>query len=138
MPKRRLTPTEAFDLRQALHVATLDALMASRRWEPADLAFQGGASLHLAHGSPRYSEDLHFLVDASLNLQALADQLKDSGWKLGGLSPDDIEWAEVSKADERDWRAACAPLKAGVLGPRFPAIPGSLIFNISVANDIND
>ncbi len=110
MPKRRLTPTEAFDLRQALHVATLDALMASRRWEPADLAFQGGASLHLAHGSPRYSEDLHFLVDASLNLLALADQLKDSGWKLGGLSPDDIEWAEVSKADERDWRAACAAL----------------------------
>jgi hypothetical protein len=50
MPKRHLTAAEAFDLRQALHVATLDALMASRRWEPGDLAFQGGTSLHLVHG----------------------------------------------------------------------------------------
>lgn len=72
MPKRHLTSTEAFDLRQALHVATLDALMASRRWEPGDLVFQGGTSLHLAHGSPRYSEDLDFLVNSSLNLQSLA------------------------------------------------------------------
>jgi hypothetical protein len=37
MPKRHLTPAQSFDLRQALHVATLDALMASRRWEPGDL-----------------------------------------------------------------------------------------------------
>ncbi len=72
MPKRHLTPAQAFDLRQALHVATLDALMASRRWEPGDLVFQGGTSLHLAHGSPRYSEDLDFLVNSSLNLQSIA------------------------------------------------------------------
>ena len=57
MPKRRLTPAQAFDLRQALHVGTLDALMGSRRWEPGDLVFQGGTSLHLAYGSPRYSEN---------------------------------------------------------------------------------
>lgn len=61
MPKRQISASEAFDLRQALHVATLDALMASRRWEPGDLVFQGGTSLHLAHGSPRFSEDLDFL-----------------------------------------------------------------------------
>ena len=50
MPKRHLTPTEAFDLRQALHMATLDALMSSRRWEPGDLVFRGGTSLHLVYG----------------------------------------------------------------------------------------
>ena len=72
MPKRHLTPAQAFDLRQALHVATLDALMASRRWEPGELVFQGGTSLHLAYGSPRYSEDLDFLVNSSLNLQFIA------------------------------------------------------------------
>jgi predicted nucleotidyltransferase component of viral defense system len=71
MAKRQLTATEAFDLRQALHVATLDALMASRRWEPGDLVFQGGTSLHLVHGSPRFSEDLDFLVDATLDLRAI-------------------------------------------------------------------
>lgn len=58
MAKRPMRPEQAFDLRQALHVATLDALLASRRWEPGELLFQGGTSLHLAHGSPRFSEDL--------------------------------------------------------------------------------
>jgi hypothetical protein len=41
---------------------------------------------------------------------ALADQLKDAGWERGGLSPDDIEWSQISRADERDWRAACEVL----------------------------
>jgi len=76
MAKRQLTAAEAFDLRQALHVATLDALMASRRWEPGDLIFQGGTSLHLTHGSPRYSEDLDFLVNSSLKLGAIGDAIQ--------------------------------------------------------------
>lgn len=84
MPKRKLTATEAFDLRQALHVATMDALMSSRRWAPGDLVFQGGTSLHLAHGSPRFSEDLDFLVNASLKLgsisNAVLSRLQDTPW----------------------------------------------------------
>lgn len=84
MPKRHLSPSDAFNLRQALHVATLAALMASRRWEPGDLVFQGGTSLHLAHGSPRYSEDLDFLVNSSLNLQSIAKaveaRLEGASW----------------------------------------------------------
>jgi Nucleotidyl transferase AbiEii toxin, Type IV TA system len=76
MPKRTLSPEEAFELRQALHVAVLDALMTSRRWEPGDLAFQGGTSLHLMHGSPRYSEDLDFLVRSSLKLGAIEDAIQ--------------------------------------------------------------
>ncbi len=86
MPKRHLAPAQAFDLRQALHVATLDALMASRRWAPGDLVFQGGTSLHLAYGSPRYSEDLDFLVNSSLNLQSIAKavqaRLEGASWLL--------------------------------------------------------
>ena len=76
MTKRQLTATEAFDLRQALHVSTLDALMASRRWEPGELVFQGGTSLHLAHGSPRFSEDLDFLVDSALKLGAIGEWMR--------------------------------------------------------------
>lgn len=41
---------------------------------------------------------------------ALADQLKDGGWEQGGLSPDDIDWSQISRADERDWHAARAAL----------------------------
>lgn len=77
MVKRHISATDAFDLRQALHVATLDALMASRRWMPGDLVFQGGSSLHLAHGSPRFSEDLDFLVDSALNLDLVAGAVRD-------------------------------------------------------------
>lgn len=76
MAKRQLSPADAFDLRQALHVATLDALMASRRWEPGDLIFQGGTSLHLAHGSPRFSEDLDFLVNSTLKLDSIAEAIQ--------------------------------------------------------------
>jgi predicted nucleotidyltransferase component of viral defense system len=83
MAKRRLTATEAFDLRQALHVATLDALMASRRWAPGDLVFQGGTSLHLAHGSPRFSEDLDFLVNSALKLDAIGASVQA---RLSGTS----------------------------------------------------
>jgi predicted nucleotidyltransferase component of viral defense system len=76
MPKRIMPPQEAFDLRQALHVAVLDALMSSRRWEPGDLAFQGDTSLHLVHGSPRFSEDLDFLVRSSLNLERIEEAIQ--------------------------------------------------------------
>lgn len=76
MPKKQLSSSEAFDLRQALHVATLSALVSSRRWEPGDLIFQGGTSLHLAHGSPRFSEDLDFLVNSSLKLDSITDAVQ--------------------------------------------------------------
>ena len=99
MPKRRLTSTEAFDLRQTMHVATLDALMASRRWEPGDLIFQGGTSLHLVHGSPRYSEDLDFLVNASLNLQSLARAVETRLGTASWLVPGDARLT-VSKAKD--------------------------------------
>jgi len=84
MPKRNLTASEAFDLRQALHVAVLEALMASRRWQPSELVFQGGTSLHLVYGSPRLSEDLDFLVKASLKLDSIsssvAARLRGAPW----------------------------------------------------------
>jgi predicted nucleotidyltransferase component of viral defense system len=76
MAKRNLSAAEAFDLRQALHVSVLEALLASRRWEPGDLIFQGGTSLHLAHGSPRFSEDLDFLVRSTLDLRAIGASIQ--------------------------------------------------------------
>lgn len=77
MAKRVLTASESFELRQALHIAAIDALMSARRWQPGQLVFQGGTSLHLAHGSPRFSEDLDFLVDSTLPLGSLAQSVND-------------------------------------------------------------
>lgn len=77
MSKRPLTAQEAFDLRQTLQIATLGALMASRRWEAGDLIFQGGTSLHLAYRSPRFSEDLDFLIRDVLASPALAESVNE-------------------------------------------------------------
>ena len=63
--KRTLSARDEVHLRAVLQTATLAALMDSRRWEPGDIAFQGGTSLHLAHGSARFSEDLDFRVRGS-------------------------------------------------------------------------
>jgi predicted nucleotidyltransferase component of viral defense system len=98
MTKRELTSIESFELRQILHVAVLDALMASRRWEPGDLVFHGGTSLHLAHGSPRFSEDLDFMVNSGLALASISEaveaRLGDPSWM-----PADAE-LKVTKAKE--------------------------------------
>lgn len=71
MVKRVLSPSVAASLREVLHVAVLDALVASRRWAPGELVFQGGTALHLVHGSPRFSEDLDFLVSSSIDLKSI-------------------------------------------------------------------
>jgi len=99
--KRHLSRDEIFDLRQALHVATLDALMASRRWKFGDLVFQGGTSLYLAHGSPRISEDLDFLVNSSLNLDSISDSVQRLLARTGPGSwlPEGTEFS-VTKAKE--------------------------------------
>jgi predicted nucleotidyltransferase component of viral defense system len=75
--KRVLSPQNQLLLREVLQTATLAALMNSRRWEPGDLAFQGGTSLHLAHGSARFSEDLDFLVRGGLSLDGMARQVQN-------------------------------------------------------------
>jgi predicted nucleotidyltransferase component of viral defense system len=74
--KRLLSPQEQLFLREILQTATIAALMDSRRWEPGDIAFQGGTSLHLAHGSARFSEDLDFLVRGGLSLEGLSKQVQ--------------------------------------------------------------
>ena len=74
--KRALSAQDEFYLRDVLQTATLAALMDSRRWEPGDIAFQGGTSLHLAHGSARFSEDLDFMVRGGLSLEGLSREVK--------------------------------------------------------------
>lgn len=73
--KRVIPPDEQQRLRDELQAATLAALIDSRRWQPGDLAFQGGNCLHMAHGSARYSEDLDFMIRGGLSLDGLADEI---------------------------------------------------------------
>ncbi len=47
---------------QAAHLLFLDSFMQESKWKSDELAFHGGTSLHLSWRSPRYSEDLDFLL----------------------------------------------------------------------------
>jgi predicted nucleotidyltransferase component of viral defense system len=98
--KRSLSAQEQHLLRAILQTTTLAALMDARRWEPGDLAFQGGTSLHLAYGSARFSEDLDFLVRGGLSLSGLAKQV---GAKLR-LPPDLAADLSVSVSPGKDAR----------------------------------
>ncbi len=62
---RPLAPEELGDWSQALHLLVLDALMKESSWKHSSLVFHGGTSLHLSWRSPRFSEDLDFLLNRS-------------------------------------------------------------------------
>lgn len=63
MPKRHLSPAEGRRIASSLHVAFLAGLLDAGVWQCTDLAFQGGTSIHLVWRSPRFSEDLDFLLN---------------------------------------------------------------------------
>ena len=55
--------------KELLHYRILDVMM--REGFFSSLVFQGGTSLRLCHGSPRYSEDLDFAGGTSFDMDAL-------------------------------------------------------------------
>lgn len=62
MRRKTFTSNEWLHLTELAHAAVLGGLMNARRWAPGELKFQGGTSLHLIYGSPRFSEDLDFVT----------------------------------------------------------------------------
>lgn len=117
MARRDYTPSEIVELRQALHVATLDAMVASRRWQPGEMLFQGGSSLHLAYGSPRFSEDLDFVVDRSINLETVNRGMErflvDAGWLPKGA----VIAVTKAKAEKNPASFFVSLAEAGVRNP---------------------
>lgn len=70
MAKRPITDDLRNEWAALAQQHVLAALMAVRAWRPHELAFHGGTSLHFSWASPRFSEDLDFLLD-----QAAAEDL---------------------------------------------------------------
>lgn len=114
--KRSLSPADQQRYRQILQSATIGALMDSRRWEPGELAFQGGTSLHLAHGSARFSEDLDFMVRGGLSLGDLSKAVQRRLQRLPGVPPD-MEVTVTTPTGERNPHAFMVTLGgAGIIG----------------------
>ena len=70
----------------------LDSLLSARAWQPNELAFQGGTSLHLMRHSPRRSEDLDFLI--SLNDQEIDKVLRRTCRAVAGMAH--LEWPSAT------------------------------------------
>ncbi|RWL23442.1 MAG: hypothetical protein EOR63_32145 [Mesorhizobium sp.] len=62
MTRKVFDPIAALQMAKQVHVIVLDALMTATAWSCEDAVFHGGTSLHLSWRSPRYSEDLDFLI----------------------------------------------------------------------------
>ncbi len=62
MKRQALQPEMATQWAQMAHALYLDSLMVEADWTAGEIAFHGGTSLRLSWNSPRYSEDLDFLL----------------------------------------------------------------------------
>ena len=71
MRQRDLPPSEHIAITEAAQLSILAGLMSARRWGQDEIKFQGGTSLHLVYGSPRFSEDLDFVLATDKGLERL-------------------------------------------------------------------
>jgi hypothetical protein len=62
MPNRPITADERKHWSTLGHILALEAISEISEWTRTDYAFHGGTSLHLSWNSPRFSEDLNFLL----------------------------------------------------------------------------
>lgn len=78
MSKIVFNQDQQLDLMQRLQLLLLDAVMSSGNWKHDEIRFQGGTSLSLVHGSPRFSEDLDFIIvtDKGLSRMIAAAQTR--------------------------------------------------------------
>ena len=60
--KENLAPAMHFAISQAMQYILLDSTFQNNVLEENDIVFHGGTSLHIVHGSPRFSEDLDFMI----------------------------------------------------------------------------
>lgn len=64
-PKKHLTAAQLRDWAARAQLRFLEGVMQCGAWRPNELAFHGGTSLHMSWASPRFSEDLDFLLERS-------------------------------------------------------------------------
>ncbi len=103
MARRPLNPTESREIADTLHRLVLMELMEAGDWSCKNMAFQGGTSLHLVYDSPRYSEDLDFLLANTFEDKLLPSmkkvQRKVQSWMAGKYPQCKVEIKDRRRAD---------------------------------------
>lgn len=85
----------------------LEKIFSSKDWDTKNLIFHGGTSVHVAWSSPRYSEDLDFLmnIDQIDNInKAISDSIKDIEQELQKKYPG-TEISLKTKGDNKKLRS---------------------------------
>lgn len=77
--KATLTRSEALWICSVMQSIMLDEILAATRWSSDHAVFHGGTSINLAWQSPRFSEDLDFMVSADV-----LDQLEEAVGDVAG------------------------------------------------------
>jgi predicted nucleotidyltransferase component of viral defense system len=74
-----LTEAENFEIASAMHAAILDNLFRETNWVAEQAVFHGGTALALARKSPRFSEDLDFMMtkEAAQELDAVIQKVRE-------------------------------------------------------------
>lgn len=74
--RTELTPGLRAAVAQVMQCALLDEILGATVWKATDIVFQGGTSIHVVWNSPRFSEDLDFMVavDRSEDIQKVVEK----------------------------------------------------------------
>ncbi len=82
-PRKRenLTVAMKAEIAAFMQSMLLDGLMRGKDWSTRDLVFHGGTSIHLVWNSPRYSEDLDFMISAK-RADELAETVDDAAARI--------------------------------------------------------
>jgi predicted nucleotidyltransferase component of viral defense system len=101
--RKPLDPANARRMSDLGHMAFIDALTQATPLQTRQFAFHGGTSLHLSWKSPRFSEDLDFLLDRSLQpkmekfIRKIETRMRQN---LRAIDPDlDIEISDKTRPD---------------------------------------
>ena len=89
---------------QAAHLLFLDSFMQESKWKSDELAFHGGTSLHLSWRSPRYSEDLDFLLSRTAKgaAQVVNNATKRVQARFRAIDPDfTVQVKDRTKDEDR-------------------------------------
>lgn len=115
---RPLTIKERREWSAIGHLLALEAISESKEWSSRDFAFHGGTSLHLSWNSPRFSEDLDFLLDkraAERLTKVMANVKRHMEERLALIQPGlKVTLADKSRDRLGDFRFTLS--KPGVLG----------------------
>lgn len=159
--KRVLKPEEFVAITEAAQLTVLGGLINARRWASGELKFQGGTSLRLIYGSPRFSEDLDFVLanargltrivnaaavyvrsvlcaqypDIAVKVKARDENAKTTGARNPRafmLTLSSPQWMQAIKIKLEFWRANHDSVKSYQSAPLTANIPGRSPIGVAV------